>query len=173
MGRTASVPAEVDPVRPPLAIVAAAALALASAGTAAARSHYVGRPGDTLTGIAHAHATTLTRLARVNHRRPYALLRIGTVLVVPGHTRRRHYTVRWGDTLTGIAARHHVGLRALERANRLGPGGVLLAGTRLRIPSGHAGAGGAAGGRLHGRYRVQPGDTLSGIGVRFGIGVHR
>jgi LysM repeat protein len=154
------------------AALAATALALTVAAPAAARTHYVVRYGDTLTGIAHAHGITLRRLAHINHRRPYGILQAGTVLVVPGHghhARPRTYRVRWGDTLSGIAGRFGVGVDALARANRLRPGGVLLAGSTLRLPTGSGG--GAAG--LGGRYVVRPGDTLSGIASRYGIGLHR
>jgi LysM repeat protein len=153
-----------------IAALAAVALALAAATPAAARTHYVVRYGDTLTAIARAHGVSLRRLARMNHRRAYAVLRAGTVLVVPGGTRHPHtYTVRWGDTLSGIGARFGIGVGRLERANGLGPHGILLAGSTLRLPSG---SGGRSTG-LHGRYRVRPGDTLSEIAARFGVGLHR
>lgn len=152
------------------AALAATALALAAATPAAARTHYVVRYGDTLTAIARSHGVSLRHLARMNHRRAYAVLPAGTVLIVPGRAGRPHtYTVRWGDTLSGIGARFGIGVDRLERANRLAPHGVLLAGSTLRLPT-------ASGGRsagLHGRYRVRPGDTLSDIAARFGIGLRR
>jgi LysM repeat protein len=49
-------------------------------------------------------------------------------------TPSRTYVVRAGDSLTTIAQRFHVSLRALARANHLDPAGVLLIGARLRIP---------------------------------------
>ena len=48
----------------------------------------------------------------------------------------RHYTVRPGDTLTGIAARYGTTLSALARTNRLDPNRFLLVGARLRVPTG-------------------------------------
>ena len=77
----------------------------------------------------------------MNHRNPYAVLVAGTVLHVPGRSHsapaRASYTVQWGDTLSAIAGRYHVGLRSLARANDLRPRGLLISGTTLRIP-GHA-----------------------------------
>jgi soluble lytic murein transglycosylase-like protein len=73
------------------------------------------------------------------------------------------YRVRWGDTLTGIAAANGTSVSALARANRLDPAGILVEGTVLAIPA--ASVGGSGGG---GSYVVQPGDTLSGIAARFG-----
>jgi LysM repeat protein len=153
------------------AALAATALALAAAPTAAARTHYVVRYGDTLTAIARAHGVSLRHLARMNHRRAYAVLPAGTVLVVPGHAHARSprtYRVRWGDTLTGIGARFGIGVDRLARANGLSQHGVLLAGSTLRLPAG----GSAHTTGLRGRYRVRPGDTLSGIAARFGVGLH-
>lgn len=48
----------------------------------------------------------------------------------------RLYVVREGETLSGIAARFHVPLQALQAANSVR--GVLEAGTSLRIPSGQS-----------------------------------
>jgi N-acetylmuramoyl-L-alanine amidase len=71
-------------------------------------------------------------------------------------------TVRWGDTLTGIASAHGVSLRRLAEANGMRPRSLLLAGTTLRIPGhGHTSSG------AH-RITVQWGDTLSGIAARYG-----
>jgi LysM repeat protein len=46
----------------------------------------------------------------------------------------RQYTVRWGDTLTGIALQHGTTLLHLARLNGLDPYGILLAGATLRVP---------------------------------------
>src|SRR5207248_4653439 len=87
------------PMRLRIAALAATTLALAGAAPAAARTHYVVRYGDTLTGIAHAHGVGLRRLARANHRRVNGILRAGSVLVVPGRSAGGStYTVSWGDT---------------------------------------------------------------------------
>jgi len=173
-----------------LAVGAAIVLALLAAPPAFA-GRYVVRWGDTLTWIAQDHHVSLKHLARMNHRKQYAVLVAGTVLRVPGPSSsgpaRAAYTVQWGDTLTGIAARYHVGLRRLARANDMRIRGILISGTTLRIP-GHAriarqhmrpahhahhtvrrrtGAG------WRGRYRVQGGDTLTAIGQRFGVSLGR
>ena len=122
------------------AAAAATVLMLLTASPAQA-GRYVVRWGDTLTWIAQAHHIGLNRLAHINHRAPYAVLVAGTVLHVPGHAHSRParatYTVQWGDTLSAIAARYHIGLRTLTRANGLRPRGLLISGTTLRIP-GHA-----------------------------------
>jgi LysM repeat protein len=75
------------------------------------------------------------------------------------------YQVRWGDTLTGIAAAHGTSVSALAAANGLNPGGILFAGSVLKVPGG--GSAGSAGSS----YVVRPGDTLSAIAVRYGTSV--
>ena len=47
------------------------------------------------------------------------------------------YTVRYGDTLSGIAARYSTSVSALAAANDLNPAAILLTGSRLRIPGRH------------------------------------
>jgi soluble lytic murein transglycosylase-like protein len=46
------------------------------------------------------------------------------------------YTVRWGDTLSGLAATSGVPASQIAAMNGLDPSGVLLAGTVLKLPSG-------------------------------------
>jgi LysM repeat protein len=142
-------------------ITALAAVLLLLAAAPANASTYRVRWGDTLTWIADAHHITLNRLAQVNGLDPYGVLVQGTVLRIPrsrGHvqaasgtrpasSKRHHsghgtgwmgrYTVRWGDTLTAIAARHGSDLLQLARINNLDPYGVLLTGAVLRVPAGH------------------------------------
>jgi LysM repeat protein len=76
------------------------------------------------------------------------------------------YKVRWGDTLTGIAAAHGTTVSALAGANGLDPARILVEGTVLSVPA--DGAGGSGG---SGSYMVQPGDTLTGIAARYGTSV--
>ena len=171
-------------------------LALLTAAPAQA-GRYVVRWGDTLTWIAQDHHIGLKRLARMNHRNPFAVLVAGTVLRVPGPSvsagpGKAGYTVQWGDTLTGIAARYHVGLGRLARANGLRVRGILISGTTLRIP-GHGSVRShvrrparhrhhhhrahaprrPTGAGWRGRYRVQSGDTLTVLGERFGVGIQK
>jgi LysM repeat protein len=156
-----------------IAVLTAATLALAGAAPAAARTHYVVRYGDTLTGIARDHGVGLRRLARANHRRVDGILPAGSVLVVPGRSAGGGgtYTVRWGDTLSGIGARFGVSVEALARANGISPRGLLLAGSTLHLPAGVGGGGGPVA--MGGSYVVRSGDSLWGIAARFGVGMHR
>jgi LysM repeat protein len=124
--------------------------ALVAAAPALAAKRYTVRWGDTLTGIASAHGVSLHRLARANHMRPRSLLLEGTTLRIPGHGHAgsggHRITVRWGDTLSGIAARYGTTLTHLAAINGISPFGVLLAGSHLRVPGSAAAPAMAASG---------------------------
>lgn len=82
---------------------------------------YTVEHGDTLSGIAAKHGITLGALELANPQvRNPNLIVVGQVLHIPGHgsiPAPRTYTVEHNDTLSGIAAAHHVSLGALESAN--------------------------------------------------------
>jgi|tagenome__1003787_1003787.scaffolds.fasta_scaffold20778930_2 LysM repeat protein len=80
--------------------------------------------------------------------------------LVPADGGAAGYRVRWGDTLTAIAARYGTSLQALAAANRLDPARTLVAGTTLVIPVARPST-----------YRVRVGDTLSAIAARYGTSV--
>ncbi len=74
------------------------------------------------------------------------------------------YRVQPGDTLTAIAARHHISVRALARINKLDPDRYLLAGAFLRVPEARP--------RVELMpYLVRPGDTLTQIALDHGLSV--
>ena len=79
-----------------------------------------------------------------------------------GSSGEQGYIVKPGDNLSQIARNHGVSLAAVERANPqiLHPD-LIRPGQHVTLPS-SASAGGDS-------YTVQPGDTLSGIGARFGV----
>ncbi len=133
-------------------------LTLACAAPAAAATGYHVRWGDTLTAIAARYHTSVVRLERMNRLFPPRLLLAGTTIRVPGGAApgagQLRYTVRWGDTLTGIASAHGTTVARLARLNGLDPGGVLLAGAILRLPTrgAHTGRGHSV---LSGRGRLE------------------
>ncbi|NGO68222.1 GH25 family lysozyme [Streptomyces boncukensis] len=76
------------------------------------------------------------------------------------------YTVRSGDTLSGIAARHGLSLSALLAANpsyKSHPN-LIHPGDKVKIPS-------QGSGSTTRRHRIRPGDTLSAIAARYGTTV--
>jgi peptidoglycan hydrolase-like protein with peptidoglycan-binding domain len=69
---------------------------------------------------------------------PQTLMRLERLAPAPPRAPRpeaRRYVVRPGDSLTAIAARFGTTMPKLARANELDPGGVLVIGTKLRIPA--------------------------------------
>lgn len=74
------------------------------------------------------------------------------------------YTVRRGDTLSGIAARFGTTYQAIASYNGITNPNRIYIGQRLKIP-----AGGSTGETR--TYTIRTGDTLSGIAYRFGTTV--
>ena len=102
--------------------------------------------GDNLSTIARRHGTTAAALQQHNHLDDPDRLLVGQHLQVPG-TRTRPaaagtpatrpggtYTVRRGDTLSGIAARHETSVGAILRVNRIGDPHVIQAGQVITLP---------------------------------------
>lgn len=105
--------------------------------------------------------------------------------------RFRTHVVARGQTLSGIAARNGVRARDIAEANNLSLGRLLRVGTELIIPIAPrprisparraaagpaplvpaAGVDEAADGRVRIRYRIRPGDTLTGIAAQYGTTV--
>ncbi|WP_410673818.1 LysM peptidoglycan-binding domain-containing protein [Amycolatopsis sp. cmx-4-68] len=71
------------------------------------------------------------------------------------------YTVRSGDTLSGIATKFGTTVAALAALNSISNPNLIYAGQALRLPGSGAGR----------RYQVRHGDTLSAIAARFGTTV--
>jgi LysM repeat protein len=128
-------------------------MATTSGAAVAARA----RPGPAI----RRTGTALARLARSRRARGLAVpvLLAAAVTASAGTA----ITVHWGDTLSGIAARHHTSVAELVALNHLaGSGDVIYAGQRLRLPGGSAAPASSS-------YTVRPGDTLSALGARFGV----
>jgi LysM repeat protein len=119
--------------------IAAVPLAVLLVGTASAPGLIRVRPGDSLWVIAERYDTTVTALKRLNQL-PGDVIYAGSPLRIPGRatsaraTRLVKLRVRRGDTVTGIAARHHVTIATVVAANRLGPHAVIRVGQILTIP---------------------------------------
>lgn len=90
------------------------------------------------------------------------------ILLIPAETRAAGYVVRRGDTISAIAQREHVSIDSIVRANHLQNPDLVQIGRVLIIP-GTVGQSRAIYGPRY--YQVQWGDTLIGIGYRFGMTV--
>jgi LysM repeat protein len=154
------------------AVVALVGLAAGAAEARASGSYRV-QPGDSLSAIAQAHGTTVGALARLNGLSPAGVLLAGSTLRLPGPTLvLQRYRVQPGDSLTGLAARYGISVSSLARLNRLSATQWLITGSVLRVPVGTAAeapAAPTAAAAATTTYVVQPGDTLSGIALRYGV----
>jgi LysM repeat protein len=134
-------------------------LVLAVASPARAAVHTVA-PGESLSSIAAADALTVASLAAANGLPPTASLLVGVTLQIPASRTAAAtpapagtttvapapaapappamggYTVRPGDTLSGLAAGSRVPVAQMAQMNGLDPHGVLIAGTVIKLPTG-------------------------------------
>ncbi len=139
--------------------------ALLFAAPASAAVPHVVQPGETLWSIAAANNLTTRTVAAVNGLSENSQVVLGSTIMVPttveGYAALQKaglvaatpssapapapasapaplggYTVRPGDTLSGLAAGARVSLNAIAAMNGLDPNGVLLAGTVIKLPTG-------------------------------------
>lgn len=104
---------------------------------AAGGGTYTVRAGDTLSGIAVKFNTTVGALASLNSIGNPNLIKIGQVLRLPGagnDNSARRYQVRYGDTLSAIAARFHTTVAALCSRNGIADPNKIQANQWLWLP---------------------------------------
>ena len=162
---------------------------IAQRTTTVAGRHKV-RRGDTLGKIAGKYGVSVSSIKRANNMRGSTVM-VGQSLVIPGlkgsvstastssssqhNLSTARYTVRRGDTLGAIAARHRVSIGSIKNANNM-RGSLIKPGQVLTIPG--------ASGRYYDTpsygstaltktttYRVKPGDTLGVIASRYNVSV--
>lgn len=130
---------------------------------------YQVKEGDTLWAIARRYRTSVAAIVQENGILNPALIYPGETLCItipddaPQADSHTSYTVRAGDTLTGIAARYQTTVARLAALNGIKDPDLIYTGERLQIPTA-----GGSGGTV---YTVRPGDTLWGIGQRYGVSV--
>lgn len=162
------------------------------------RSHTV-RAGETLYDIADRYGTTVSAISARNHL-DGGFIHPGQRLRLPssssaGHTTTRAdrpartsstrgYTVRAGDTLSGIAARHDMPVTRLSSLNSLSADSFIRPGQHLRVEGGAARPAKRSTARARisttsttrtsgATHTVRSGETLSGIADRYGMSVTR
>jgi N-acetylmuramoyl-L-alanine amidase len=112
--------------------------------------------GDTITSIAARFGFSASTLLAANSLKPTSIIYPGQTIVVPGKPVpassvsaapttpavaspappiASEYVIRPGDTVSGIASRFGVGVRAVLDANGLGWSSTIYVGRRLRIPA--------------------------------------
>jgi len=133
----------------------AALIGLFLPASAAALVPHTVQPGETLWSIAAANNFTTRALAAANGLPETAAVVAGQTIQIPSEGQAGAavqgsapaaagsapgpagaYVVRWGDTLTGIAARSGISASRLASLNGLDPSSTLVAGTPLKVPTG-------------------------------------
>jgi len=150
-------------------LTAAICASLCASLAVASEVHTVTR-GDTLYGIASRYQTSIEALRQHNGLNSHAI-HPGQELLIPDSgvsvattaSATTTYTVRPGDSLSSIAARHSTTVQALRGHNNL-RGTTIIAGQQLRIPSSESRATSSV-------YTVRRGDSLSTIASRHGTTV--
>lgn len=124
---------------------------------------YVVNSGDTLSGIASRYGMSTSALASLNGISNANLIYLGQVLKVSGSSNGSSattYTVKSGDSLSGIASRYGTTVSALASLNGISNPNWIYPGQVLKI------SGSQSSSRT---YTVRYGDTLSGIASRLGV----
>jgi membrane-bound lytic murein transglycosylase D len=146
---------------------------------------YVVQRNDTLWDIARSFGVSVDSLCAANGLSRRSVIQPGQRLTLPDGSVSTgvpassaasttgwssSYTVRRGDTLSGIAARHRVTVTELRRANGM-TGSRIYPGNTLRVPG--SGSTTTVERTISGTrtYRVQKGDTLYDIARHFGVSV--
>lgn len=97
---------------------------------------YTVKPGDNLSSIAARYGTTYQTLASYNNIENPNLIYAGQKIRIPvGHheTSARYYTIKSGDTLSGIALRFGTTVAELQRLNGIQNPNLIYAGTTIRV----------------------------------------
>ncbi len=116
-----------------------------------------GISGDVDLDIGFVDYPTIIQNAHLNHLP-------GTSSPTPPSSDYVTYVIQPGDTLSGIALRFGTTVDTLAAFNQLSNPNLIYAGQTLRIPE-------PSNSSVR-FYTVQPGDTLSGIALRFGTTVN-
>ena len=95
---------------------------------------YTVKSGDSLSGIAVRHGTSIANLKSLNGISS-SVIKVGQKLKLSGRTSIRisEHTIRSGETLSGIASRYSVSVAKLSAINNLSDDRILI-GQVLRIP---------------------------------------
>ncbi|RDG21399.1 endolysin [Limosilactobacillus fermentum] len=92
---------------------------------------YTVRYGDTLSGIASRYGTSTSTLASINGISNPNRIYPGQVLKLSGSSSTRSYTVRSGDTLSGIASRLGTSWTSLKAKNGIANANLIYPGQTL------------------------------------------
>lgn len=101
-----------------------------------AETTYTVKSGDTLSGIANKYGTTYQELARINNIENPNLIYPGQVLKINGtdtNVATKTYTVKAGDTLSGIANKYGTTYQELAKKNGIANPNLIYPGQIIKI----------------------------------------
>lgn len=163
-----------------------------AADDSASAATYTVRAGDTLSHIAARYKVSVNDLQRANDLGRSSMIRPGQILKLNGPTESTapttngsdetsaapaSYTVRAGDTLSHIAARHQISLSTMLSVNGLDHGDVIRPGQTLKlsgtsVTAASTGTSAPSAPAPPSTYTVKRGDTLSGIAARHQVSLN-
>lgn len=94
---------------------------------------YTVKAGDTLGEIARKFGTTYQELATINGLRNPHIIHIGQEIKLQGGAKTQFYTVKAGDTLSGIADRFNSSLVDILRLNTISNPDLIHIGQKIRV----------------------------------------
>ncbi|WP_139003773.1 muramidase family protein, partial [Arthrobacter crystallopoietes] len=150
------------------------------------------KSGETISGIAARYGLGTSKVLSLNGLKPSSVIYPGQKIKLSGSASSGatksssgssassggSYTVKSGDTLSGIAARHSMGLSKILSLNGLKATSTIYPGQKIKVSGSAASATTAAktsttASGSGGSYTVKSGDTLSGIAARHSMGLSK
>ena len=102
-------------------------------GNASPQNTYYVQAGDTLSGIASKFGTTVSSLVSLNHIANPNVIYVGQKIILGGTGQSNAYTVKSGDTLSGIASAHGTTWQALAQKNGIANPNVIFVGQTIQL----------------------------------------
>ena len=108
-----------------------------SGSDSGSKGTYTVKKGDTLSSIAKAHGTTWQKLKSLNGLKNANVITVGQKLKVPAKQSESTitYTVKKGDTLSGIASKYGTTWQKLKSLNGIKNANLLSVGQKLKVPA--------------------------------------
>ncbi len=163
--------------------------AKATTSTTSANTYYTVKSGDTLSAIAAKYGTTVNTLAQNNSISNVNLIRVGQRLLISKGSSTTAtqssataaktastgttYTVKSGDTLSGIAAKYGTSVASLASLNSISNVNLIRVGQTLKVTGSSSATTKTNTSNSSSTYTVKSGDTLSGIAAKYGTSVSK
>ncbi|MGS6025291.1 LysM peptidoglycan-binding domain-containing protein [Limosilactobacillus fermentum] len=101
--------------------------------TTTTTSTYTVRYGDTLSGIASKFGTTVSGLVSLNHIANPNVIYVGQKIILDGTGQSNAYTVKSGDTLSGVASAHGTTWQELANKNHIANPNMIFVGQTIQL----------------------------------------